>query len=108
MARYTNDIASKKSAAAIDKIVKEFMNSEGFRPWDREANTWKKGQGIMAGPQLIKVETSSGKVHIEAWIKFAWFPGVYAGELGLVGVRGFAVKAALRSKVKRLEELIIG
>lgn len=107
MSRYTNDLTTKKKASEISKIVNDFMVKEGFLAWPKEKNTWKKGFGIMTGPQLIKVEATDGKAHIEAWIKMAILPGVYAGEMGVTGFFGFALKNALRNKLVRLEKLII-
>lgn len=108
MSRYKNDLASNRTAAELEKIVKDFMVKEGFGSWAQEPNTWKKGMGILTGPQFIKVEISGGKAHIEAWIKFALLPGVYVGEMGVTGFFGFALKNALRNKLVRLEKLITG
>ena len=44
---------------------------------------------------------------MEAWLKTALLPGVYAGEHGIDGVWGFAVKEILKGRVAQLQQLIM-
>ncbi|HEQ71015.1 MAG TPA: hypothetical protein ENN69_00870 [Spirochaetia bacterium] len=109
MARYINEIATKKSAEELNKLIADFMQREGFKNVQFNGETvWKKGMGIMTGPQFIKTTTGDGKLKLEAWIKFALLPGVYVGEMGLNGFFGFALKKVLKGRVQRLTQLVSG
>ena len=42
----------------------------------------------------------------EAWMKFALFPGVFVGELGMIGFVGFAVKGTMKNAVHQIESML--
>jgi hypothetical protein len=107
LARYHIDLETKKPAADVKRIIQEFMRAEGFAPviFNQEP-VWKRGMGILTGPQFLRTEVTDGKVHLEAWIKFALLPGVYVGEMGITGFFGYALKAVLRKRVTNLQKLI--
>jgi len=109
MARYTRDITTGKSEDELKKSIQEFMGKEGFKDtvYNQE-KVWKKGMGILTGPQFLKTELQSGAVRLQAWIKLALLPGVYIGEMGITGFFGFALKAVLKKRVENLEKLIAG
>ncbi|RPJ05407.1 MAG: hypothetical protein EHM28_12175 [Spirochaetaceae bacterium] len=109
MGRYINDIDSKKSEADLNKLIQDFMSKEGFKQFKYgQEQVWKKGMGILTGPQFMKTDAKAGKVHLEAWIKMALLPGVYVGEMGITGFFAFAIKAVLKKRVENLQKLIAG
>ncbi len=107
MSRYVNDIATSKSADEVERTVSEFFAHEGFEKtaYGHE-EAWKKGHGLMTGPQYVKAAPVNGHVHVEAWMKTALLPGVYVGETGTRGLWGAAVKRKLRQRVEELEQLL--
>lgn len=107
MSRYVKELPVNKSPEQIQAIANQFFDKEGFKqvPYKGE-QVWKKGMGIMVGPQYVTVKDSSGMVRVEAWIKFALLPGVYLGELGLEGFVGAIPKSLLKGKISRLEQLL--
>lgn len=87
-------------------MVAEYLSSEGFEPteWDTYGGeVWKKGHGVMLAPQYIHVTVVPGRVHLEAWCRYALLPGVYVGEMGLTGMFGAAAKNALKKRVMQIE-----
>lgn len=107
MARYVKELPINKSSEQIQVITNQFFDQEGFKQVTYKGElVWKKGLGIMVGPQYITVKDSAGIVRVEAWIKFALLPGVYLGELGLDGFVGAIPKSLLKGKVSRLEQLL--
>lgn len=107
MARYTNSIVLNKPEDFVNYIINDFMNKEGFKPTVCEGeNVWKLGHGFLTSPQFIKTSYVNGTITLEAWLKFAWLPGVYSGEMGLDGFFGGLVKASLKEKVNNLISLL--
>ena len=104
MSRYVNDIKTRKSKGEVNRFIGEYLRNEGFKMVDYEGEQiWKKGTGLALGPQFMKVISSPGKVHIEAWIKFAILPGVFLGEMDTEGVFGAAPKRKLKKRVMAVE-----
>lgn len=54
-------------------------------------------------PQFVKVMAQGNQITLQAWIKMAWLPGVYSGEIDLTGTYGWALKGVLKDRVKSLE-----
>ncbi len=107
MARFVTEFTINQPKEFVDFILKDFCAKEGFEYTQfKGENVWKKGIGMMTAPQFIKVEYQNGKVHLEAWMKYAILPGVYCGEMGLTGFWGFAVKQMLKSRVDALIALL--
>lgn len=110
MSRYLNDLPTTLAADEIARITEEYMRGEGFqyKNWRGEM-VWQKGEGFAVTPQFMKITPGQGAVRVEAWLAgFAFFPGVYAGEMGLTGFYGWAVKAALRPRVAEIERRLSG
>ena len=107
MARYVNEFQTGKNDQLIMQIAQYFLGKEGFSPYAyKEEYVYKKGIGALTAPQFIKITAANGTVHIEAFMKFAWLPGVYSGEMGLTGFFGALPKKLLKESVKRLELLL--
>ena len=105
MARYVNTIPTGKSPESLNKDITRYLSEEGFQQIDPVANVWKKGMGLLLGPQFIRFEIRSGILVLEAWIKFALLPGVYLGEMGIDGFFGFIPKRQLKARVVEIEKL---
>lgn len=103
MARFVTNITINKPDDMIRFIVEDYLTKEGFALKNRDGEmVWKKGTGLLTAPKFIKIGFLNGQVHIEAWIKFAILPGVYAGEMGTTGVFYAVPKASLKKDVDRL------
>ncbi len=106
MSRFIQDYPSSSSGATLEK-VEQFLAGEGFKKTGEEGGSvWRKGMGILAGPQCIKVEATDSAIHLEAWIKFALFPGVYIGELGIDGLFALIPKKMLKGRVEKIAAMI--
>lgn len=109
MARFVADFMVNRPDAEqfIQFVTLDFLQKEGFKYQDYKGEMlWKKGTGALAAPQFIKVEHKNGQVHLEAWLRTVWLPGVHGGEMDFSGAWGFAVKDAFRSKVNQLIGLL--
>ncbi len=90
--------------------IHQYLSSEGyeFRKYEGE-NLYKKGKGIATGPTFIKVMADGNAVIVEAWVKFAVVPGVYAGEISVdPAVPGMAAipRKQLKKRVDHIETII--
>lgn len=109
MARFSTELQPATSAEQAVEDAKKYLTGEGFKAVQKGGeNVWKKGMGLMLGPQFLRVEPSGDKVRLEAWIKFALLPGVYLGEMGIEGAFAMIPKKKLKKRVEAIQELVTG
>lgn len=107
MGRYITELATTRPVEEMIRELERFLTSEGFKEKTyEERQVWKKGMGLMLGPQFVLLEPAEGAVHLEAWIKFALLPGVYLGEMGISGAFALIPKKKLKGRVDKLEAMV--
>ena len=109
MARYHNEFKFNHHIhEQLFADIHQYMLSEGYEYRNFEGeNVYKKGKGIAAGPTFIKIMADDGRIVVEAWVKFAVLPGVYAGESGLDSMAfGTIPKSVLADRVRNIERMI--
>lgn len=96
MPRHIQDFRLQEPAEQSFADIYQYMLSCGFKylTYDGES-LFKKGNGWLTAPTFVKVTYGPDKVRLEAWIKYAILPGVYAGEMGRDGFVGSAVKGKM-------------
>ncbi|MBQ5837914.1 MAG: zinc ribbon domain-containing protein [Clostridia bacterium] len=88
--------------------IHQYMLNEGYEYRNFEGeNVYKKGKGFNMGPTFLKIMADQNHIVVEAWIKFAILPGVYAGETGIDGLFGAVPKGMLAGRVHTVETMII-
>lgn len=103
MARYVQSFTTPFTPQQAMNYFCSYMQSEGFSYVNKgNEGCWKKGVGLVSGPQFIKLTQANGVYTLEAWIKFAILPGVYVGEMGVTGAFGAIPKAFLKERVDSL------
>ena len=107
MARYTKDFQMKMDPQTIHSAVNQYLQAEGYEyiNYDGE-NVFKKGSGVVSNPTFFKFSYFGNTVRMETWMKYAFFPGVYVGELGVTGVAGSAVKGSWKKRISHLETML--
>ncbi|HEY5506319.1 MAG TPA: DUF2510 domain-containing protein [Coriobacteriia bacterium] len=105
MARYASELRTTMTRDEAWRVICDYLESQGFKQVDeRGEDVWRKGAGLATIPQFVRAVPADGSVHIEAWVSaISLVPGVYGGEQDLTGVWGFALKAALKGRVRALE-----
>ena len=107
MARTISDFQATRPDDQVRQIVMDYLGKEGFKYTTVKGEpVWKKGVGMLAAPQFMKVECQNGRVHMEAWVKMALLPGVYVGEMALKGFVAVAVKKPLQNLVNTLTAIL--
>lgn len=105
MSRYKNTIETDRHPDDLEDDIVHYLKKEGFTLIDRDENIWKKGMGLLLGPQYIQFDVYKGKLKLQAWIKFAILPWVYVGEMGIDGFFGVIPKKKLKVRVIAIEEM---
>lgn len=104
MARYIREEQIGKPDDFVAFIMNDFLTKGGFSQKEVKGElVWQEGVGMLAPPKFLKYSYVNGVIHIEAWMKTAWLPGVYTGENAMTGFVGAVPKSAYK---KSIEELI--
>ena len=64
MARYINTVSSRKTPAELNQTVSSYLTAQGFRQIDPAQNIWKKGMGLLMGPQFVRYEVQPGALRL--------------------------------------------
>lgn len=107
MARYVKDFLTNADPQTVHFAVNQYLQSEGYEyiNYDGE-NVFKKGNGVWSNPTFFKFSYTGNSVKMESWMKYAFFPGVYVGELGVDGFVGCAVKGPWKKRIGALEGIL--
>ena len=108
MARYIKDFYVNGDFQSIYSTIHQYLQNEGYEyiQYDGE-NVFKKGKGVFANPSFFKFSYVGDTVRMETWMKYALFPGVYVGELGLDGFVGSAMKGPWKNRISQIEAILI-
>lgn len=108
MPRYESNFVISQPPAAVFNMIRGYLATEGYEyTVYQDEQLFKKGVGVVAAPSFIAVTFPGNTVKIQAFIKFAVLPGVYAGEMNLEGFTGIAVKQPLKARVEYIERMIL-
>jgi len=109
MARYRNVLQTTGPAIDYEPAIHQYLISEGFALDQYQGKPiWKKGDGFVTAPQYISIECEGETVVLEAFLRYAILPGVYAGEMGTTGFIGALPKRLLKGRVDSVEAFIRG
>ena len=103
MSRYIRNEAIGKPADFVDFIMSDFLQKHGFTLVKINGEMmYQKGKGLLEMPQYFSYRYMNGVIHIEAWVKFAWLPGVYGKENDMSGFVGSVPKSAYKEDIEEL------
>lgn len=103
MSRYIREEAIGKPADFVDFIMSDFLQKYGFTLVNINGETvYQKGKGFLEMPQYFSYRYMNGVIHIEAWVKFAWLPGIYGKENDMSGFVGSIPKNTYRESIEEL------
>jgi hypothetical protein len=102
MSRHSEIIHVQDGATAVAQLT-DILTAQGFsRTADGRETVWKKGMGLLMGPQYIQFTSEGPQITLHAWVKFAILPGLYVGEMGLTGFLGALPKRKLKDRVDHI------
>ena len=103
MSRYIRNEAIGKPADFVDFIMSDFIAKQGFTLVNINGETmYQKGKGFLEMPRYFSYRYMNGVIHIEAWVRFAWLPGVYGKESDMSGFVGSVPKNAYKEDIEEL------
>ncbi len=107
MARYIRDFKSSIDPQTVYSAINQYFVSEGYEyiNYDGE-NVYKKGKGMLSNPTFFKFSYCNNTIRMETWMKFAFLPGVYVGELGLSGFVACAAKGPWKKRISNIEGIL--
>lgn len=107
MARWIRDEQVGKPDDFVHYIMQDFLQKNGFTQKEYKGEMlWQEGTGMLAPPRFFKYSYRNGIIHIEAWMKFAWLPGVYSGENAMTGFVGMVPKKLFKESLENLVQLL--
>lgn len=108
MARHIKEFQINAAPQAVHMVLNQYLQSEGYEyiNYDGE-NVFKKGNGFLGNPTFFKFAYSGNMVRMETWMKYAFFPGIYIGELSITGFVGCAVKGAWKERIDNVENILL-
>lgn len=85
------------------------LTAKGFEYTTYENDRlFQKGKGWVAAPTFVKISFNGNTARVETWMKYAILPGVYAGELGMTGIVGWAVKDTMKDAALTIDSIMGG
>ena len=103
MSRFVQPFTSPYNPQQVMNCFNSYVQREGFEYVTKNGESyWKKGVGLLIAPQYLKLTQTNGGYVLEAWLKFALFPGVYVGEMGINGFFAAVPKTLLKDRVDSL------
>lgn len=107
MPRYIKDFFTTADFQTVSFSINQYLQNEGYEYLQYEGEyVYKKGNGILTNPSFFKFSYIGNSVRMETWMKYALFPGVYVGELGVDGFVGSAVKGPWKKRIAYLENVL--
>lgn len=109
MARYVKDLPLVEDPNSSFAAIYQYLTQDGFVYEEYKGEqVFRKGSGWVSCPTFIKVSYAPNMVRLEAWIKYAILPGVYAGEMGMEGFAGSLAKGTMRRCAAWVEQRLGG
>lgn len=108
MARYIREEFINKPQEFVDFIMRDFLQKHKFEQTTLDGEAiWQDGTGMLSMPRFFKYFYQNGVIHLEAWTRTAWLPGVYGKkENDLSGFYGSVPKNAYRSDIDNLIQVL--
>lgn len=101
MARYIRNIQLNRPEQFVNYIISDFLLKESMALEDfRGESVYRHGIGMLGPVQFFKYTYQNGMLHLEAWVRTAWCPGLYCGENAMTGYVGCVPKNAYKKTVE--------
>ena len=87
--------------------IKAFLEYEGFEYTEYKGEyVFQRGEGWITSPTFVKIGFNGNLMQLETWLKYAIFPDVFVGEIGLDSFIGFAVKKKMKKAVATIPAIL--
>lgn len=108
MARYVREVQINQPEDFVNFMVNDFLTKHGFKYVEFKGEMiYRAGGGLIEIPKFFIWNYQNGVIHVEAWTRNVWLPGVYGRENALKGYMGCVPKGAYKSDVEQLLSLLM-
>lgn len=107
MSRYVREEVLNQPDDFVNYMMNDFMTKHGFKYVNFKGQmVYRAGGGMIELPKFITWNYFNGVIHIEAWVRVLWLPGVYGAENDMSGFYGAVVKDMYKKDVEQLISLL--
>ena len=105
--RFVEDLIINKPDDFVSFMMNDFLVKNGYA--QKQVNgewVWQDGIGMVSAPKFLKYSYQNGVIHLEAWLKTAWLPGVYGKDMDFTGAVGALIKQSYKKEIDNLIMLL--
>lgn len=107
MSRYVREEVLNQPDDFVNYMMNDFLTKHGFKYENFKGQmVYRAGGGMIELPKFITWNYLNGVIHIEAWVRVLWLPGVYGAENNMSGFYGAVVKDMYKKDVEQLISLL--
>jgi hypothetical protein len=107
MSRYIRNEILNQPEDFVNFMMQDFLSKHGFEYVQFKGQmVYRAGGGFVELPKFFTWNYQNGVMHIEAWIRVLWLPGVYGKENDMTGFYGGMVKDIYKKDVEQLIALL--
>ena len=105
--RYVREEQINKPEDFVIFIMNDYLSKNGFIQKQVKGEwVWQEGVGMLTVPKFLKYSYENGVLHLEAWIKTAWLPGVYGKDMNLDGAVAAVPKQSYKKELQSLVDIL--
>ena len=105
--RFSVDLILNKPDDFVSFIMNDFLVKNGYTQKQVKGEwVWQDGIGMVSAPKFLKYSYQNGVIHLEAWLKTAWLPGVYGKDMDFTGAVGALIKQSYKKEIDNLIMLL--
>ncbi len=107
MSRYVREEILNQPDDFVNYMMNDFLTKHGFKYENFKGQmVYRSGGGMIELPKFLTWNYVNGVVHIEAWVRVLWLPGVYGKENNMSGFYGAVLKDMYKKDVEQLIALL--
>lgn len=107
MSRYIRNEVLNQPEDFVNFMMQDFLSKHGFEYKEFKGQmVYRAGGGFIELPKFFIWNYQNGIMHIEAWVRVLWLPGVYGKESDMGGFYGAVVKQMYKKDVDDLIQLL--
>ncbi len=105
--RYIKEERLNKPEEFVTFIMNDYLTKNGFvQKQVKGESVWQEGVGMLTMPKFLKYSYENGVLHLEAWIKTAWLPGLYGKDQTLEGIVAALPKQTYKKEIQTIIDIL--
>lgn len=105
--RYVREEQLNKPEDFVTFIMNDYLSKNGFTQKQVKGEwVWQEGIGMLSVPKFLKYSYENGVLHLEAWVKTPWLPGVYGKDQNLDGFYSAFIKQSYKKEIQTVIDVL--